>query len=580
MRTRFNRRQSAVVTLITCGVSWFVIGAGATSGGGGATSSGESCVRNVGDLNRDGFVDYAVNRSVNGASVVYLVFGEPDASPASADPVRRHGRVVVLRGPFAVPFRCLDPLASFSARPSRTGGNRQQPRLGESPIGKPVSYTVVDLDPLMPGALPGTSSVAARINARGEIVGHFVTPDGEHAYVYDGNEVRDLGTLGGSSSFARSINDRSQIVGYSLTGEFDARGLVNEAFVSDGHAMKSLGIRWSSAEHINNRGQIVGEMLVQPNLNHAFLWENGQAIDLGSLPPLGTSAHSVALAINDKEQIVGESNTFVTGQQFPSARFDAVHAFLYENGAIRDLGTFGKVCAPFFEGERCLDRSSATDINNSGQVVGFSTGPAGGMHAFVADPGGLRDLGTLEGGSSFAYGINDSGQIVGGSQSPAGEFSPFLYDRGTMYDLSTLFIDHTGDEPFTAYAINNFGQIAGNHHLLNPIYDSVEEGRDFSFITTLGAMLRFEYWVSLQERATPCRGLRSRPQLQVRIGSTSRPGPWLPVGVLRGCDSTDWASVSLRIPDELRTASARIHVRLQQTGLRGALVHLRRFSMD
>src|SRR4029079_6044059 len=136
----------------------------------------------------------------------------------------------------------------------------------------------------------------------------------------------------------------------------------------------------------------------------------------------------------------------------------------------------------------------------------------------------------------------------------------------TMYDLSTLLVDHTGEEPFTEYAINNFGQIAGNHHLLNPIYDSVEEGRDFSFVATLGASLRFEYWVSQKDRAAPCRGLRTRPQLQVRIGATSRPGPWLPVGVLRGCDSTDWASVSLRIPEELRNTSARIHVRVQQTG--------------
>jgi probable HAF family extracellular repeat protein len=566
------------VTLVTCTISWLVIGSAATSGA-GSENSGGSCVRNVGDLNRDGVIDYAVSRSVNGASIVYLVFGEPEPSSASANPVRPRGRVVLLRGPSAVPFLCADPVATLTGRGLRTGGSRSQPRVAESPIGKPVAYTVVDLDPVMPGPIAG-SSVATQINARGEIVGHFVAPNGEHAFVYDGNEVRDLGTLGGSSSFARSINDRSQIVGYSLTGELDDSGFVNEAFESDGDTMKSLGLRWSSAEHINNRGQIVGEMLVQPNLNHAFLWENGRATDLGSLPPLGASSHSVALAINDKGQIVGESNTLVTGQ-FTLASFNAVHAFLYENGAIRDLGTLGKVCVSFVDGERCLDRSGATDINNSGQVVGYSTGPAGGTHAFVSGPDGLRDLGTLGGDSSVAYGINDSGQIVGGSQSAAGEFSPFLYERGTMYDLSTLLVDHTGEEPFTAYAINNFGQIAGNHHLLNPIYDSVEEGRDFSFVATLGASLRFEYWVSQKDRAAPCRGLRTRPQLQVRIGATSRPGPWLPVGVLRGCDSTDWASVSLRIPDELRNTSARIHVRVQQTGpLQGALVHLRRFSTN
>ena len=165
-------------------------------------------------------------------------------------------------------------------------------------------------------------------------------------------------------------------------------------------------------------------------------------------------------------------------------------------------------CSPFFiGGERRVDRSTATDINNSKQIVGFSTTPSdGSTHAFVHAGDRLEDLGTLGGSSSWAYGINDSGQVVGGSVTAREEFVPFLYDRGTMYDLSTLIADPSGTVPFVAYAINNFGQIVGNHQLLNPVYDAVAPGRELSFKVTLGEKIRFDYWVAgaaPPPRATP-----------------------------------------------------------------------------
>src|SRR6516165_9664411 len=81
--------------------------------------------------------------------------------------------------------------------------------------------------------------------------------------------------------------------------------------------------------------------------------------DLGSL---GAGA-SNAFGINDRGQVVGESNT--TG---------LTHAFLYSGGQILDLGTLavGTLGA----------ESWATGINNRGQVVGRSTVPGkNGTHA-------------------------------------------------------------------------------------------------------------------------------------------------------------------------------------------------------
>ena len=242
-----------------------------------------------------------------------------------------------------MPFLCRDRTANAVASGELgTGDTRNRRSLSESPIGKPVAYTVVDLDPLMPGYLRGFSSVASGINGKGQVVGRFFTEQGEHAFLYDAGVVRDLGTLGGHVSGALGINDGANIVGYSLTGEVDD-GLAQSLFVGDGSALRDLGIGWSSAQAINNLRQIVGEMRVQPNvdLNHAFLYEDGHAIDLGSLPPLNDRARSVALSINERGQIVGESDTFITGIRNPAIRHPAVHAFLYDGGLMRDLGTLG-----------------------------------------------------------------------------------------------------------------------------------------------------------------------------------------------------------------------------------------------
>lgn len=121
--------------------------------------------------------------------------------------------------------------------------------------------------------------------------------------------------------------------------------------------------------------------------------------------------------------------------------------------------------------------SVAYDINDSGQVVGYSywllwDGTAYYQQAYLWQNGTIQGLGTLSGDScSIAYGINNSGQIVGASSIWGSYFyegsyfygdeinaHSFLWHNGVMQDLGAL---PGGINKSTARAINDSGQVVG-----------------------------------------------------------------------------------------------------------------------
>ena len=114
----------------------------------------------------------------------------------------------------------------------------------------------------------------------------------------------------------------------------------------------------------------------------------------------------------------------------------------------RDLGSLGGA------------DSRAYGINNNRQVVGRSMDSSGVTHAFSWTlNGGLQNLGSLYGSSgSQAWGINDSGQITGGGFDILSE-SPWQTPAAgsPLQPLSTL-----GGAGGLGYATNSSGVIAGN----------------------------------------------------------------------------------------------------------------------
>jgi probable HAF family extracellular repeat protein len=78
--------------------------------------------------------------------------------------------------------------------------------------------------------LPGsTTGVANAININGQVAGYVrVTQTSNHAALWQGQTVRDLGTLGGPSSFAYAINDGSQIVGTADINQYQSEAFLRQ----------------------------------------------------------------------------------------------------------------------------------------------------------------------------------------------------------------------------------------------------------------------------------------------------------------------------------------------------------------
>ena len=121
------------------------------------------------------------------------------------------------------------------------------------------------------------------------------------------------------------------------------------------------------------------------------------------------------------------------------------HAFLWKDGEMTDLGALPR-----------YDTSSAHDINADGSVVGVSIDKIGAKHAFLWEDGELTDLGTLGGKSSEAMAINDSGQIAGMAMTPDNVVHAAVWDGDTVTEL-----DAPDDPASTATGLNGDGTVVG-----------------------------------------------------------------------------------------------------------------------
>jgi probable HAF family extracellular repeat protein len=238
--------------------------------------------------------------------------------------------------------------------------------------------------------------------------------------------------FGSVHSTATAVNATGRAVGSFSVLDGQGRLAGNMGFLSDGLFSNSFGLggAWTVPSAVNDQGRVVGWSTVTGGASHAFLFQNFQTRDLGTLGG-GTSQ---ALAINNADQVAGTSRT-ASG---------ATHGFLYSGGTLADLGTLGGA------------GSAALSIDSWGFAAGYADVPSGERHAAYYTSS-WRDLGTLGGTRSSAFAMNDAGQIAGTSLLAGdGDAHAFLWQDGRLTDLAG-----PGGPPTHAVAMNDAGQVVG-----------------------------------------------------------------------------------------------------------------------
>jgi probable HAF family extracellular repeat protein len=284
----------------------------------------------------------------------------------------------------------------------------------------PLRYSVTEMGMFTPTG----------INNLGQVSG-FGNGDGVSlAVLYKGGTLSTI-TTASPHSVASGINDYGQV-----SGTYSDDGWQERAFSYSGNTVNNVGPAGSSANAINNAGQVAGSLQVGGS-SHAFFYSNNTLTDLSAGKADGAGA--IASDLNN--------NGHVVGSMWDSA-FGEHHAFLYANGVTTDLSTL------------VSGYSNASAINDSGQVILTSdNGGPGTRSSYLYANGVATDLGSLGFGDTYAKGINNAGIVVGNGTGMFGD-AGFVWHNGVMQDLNSLIDPASGWNIIAAAGINDNNQIA------------------------------------------------------------------------------------------------------------------------
>ena len=307
-------------------------------------------------------------------------------------------------------------------------------------------------------------------------------------------QAPDCLPFGSQPTFGTGVNSAGELAGYycvCLCESDQAFGWTAEAGLVE-LAMPPGAIS-SRASGINDMGWSVGNFCVPGDGfgDLGFLHDGVKVISLGTLPG-GT--FSKPQAINIAGQVVGYWGNNVKGDP-------AKAAFLWHDGVMTDLSP-----------ELRTPNSSAFDINEAGQIVGWMGDSQFTAHAFIWEDGLVTDLGVIPGGLtgegrainslgqvagqgliespedaslvlhavlwndteaidmgtlpgttfSRALDLNGQAEVVGYCNNPLlTDLTAFVWQTGVMTDLNELIPSDVGITMKVASAINNAGQITG-----------------------------------------------------------------------------------------------------------------------
>jgi len=303
-------------------------------------------------------------------------------------------------------------------------------------IGKPglggnsIAFGTNDLGDAVGEAEDASSGLSTKEDFCGfQAMGYSSSPKPCVPFIWSDGKMVSLRTLGGANGVANQINSWGAIAGY-------AENKIRDAGCPKPQEYQFKPVIWLQdwilplptgrepegvAFSINEWGEVVGASGTCAAFNpgflfnfqpvHALLWEDGEAVNLGTL---GGALNNFAHGINNNGAVVGGSD--LAGDQ-------TSHAFLWtaETGKMKDLGT---VSGDFW--------SAGLGINDVGQIVGISiNADFTAFHAFVSQRGALIDLNTLVSGDTpltleSACSINSKGEIIGFASDPSGDVHAYL----------------------------------------------------------------------------------------------------------------------------------------------------------
>ncbi len=268
--------------------------------------------------------------------------------------------------------------------------------------------------------------------------------------------LMDLPTMGGEAA-ALDVNDVGQIVGWADAMPADT---VHAVLWDEDQAIDlgTLGGIWSEARAINNNGVVVGASQTADGKLHAFYWYQGMLLDLNDvahLPPLprplvtakygpegcraGLELLTGATAVNDAGAILATGKlNWMDGEQ----AFLLIPEYPFDP------------CEPSYLAIDLGELQGAPDahpnaINRSWHIVGTS----GGL-PFAWEKGRIRDLDKVPFG--HAADINDAGWIIGCTGENQANPLPCLWADGQRIDLTPEF-GWNGE----AVSLNESGLIVG-----------------------------------------------------------------------------------------------------------------------